>query len=138
MDNKRGQELSVATLILIVLGIILLVLLVLGFSIGWDNLFRKIGIFQGSDISSVVTACNVAVSSNSQASYCEFKKVEIDGEDQYINCEDGRVSGQLKSKLTSCEEASKGTGYKDYCMQLQKKGLTKTVKINGNDCLQSG
>ena len=85
--EKRGQELSIGTLVLIVLGIIVLVLLVLGFSMGWQNLFSKIGIYQGSDISSMVAACKVAVASQSSVSYCEFKSVRIGNERKEINCE---------------------------------------------------
>lgn len=85
--EKKGQELSIGTLVLIVLGVIVLVLLVLGFSMGWDNLFSKIGIYSGSDISSMVAACKVAVSTQSKASYCEFKSVRIDKEKKEINCE---------------------------------------------------
>lgn len=125
--NKRGQELSIGTLVLIVLGIIVLVLLVLGFSIGWDNLFRKIGIFQGNDISSVVTACNVAVSSQSQVSYCEFKKISVDGETEYVNCEDSRVGGQLKSSLSKCDSKFQT----DLCNKLNTE---KAIKVNGVTC----
>ena len=72
MHNKRGQELSIGTTILIALGIILLVLLVLGFSIGWENLFSKIGIFQGSDLSAMVAAFKGAVASESKASFFDY------------------------------------------------------------------
>lgn len=54
---------------------------------GWENLFSKLRIFQGSDLSSVVTACKTAASSQSQASYCEFKKVKFSDGTKEINCE---------------------------------------------------
>ena len=84
--NEKAQELSIGTLILIVLGIIVLVLLVLGFSIGWENLFSKIGIAQGSDLSAMVAACKVAIASDSKVSFCECKKVKISGESKPMNC----------------------------------------------------
>ncbi len=105
MNDKRGQELSIGTTILIALGIIILVLLVLGFSIGWENLFSKIGIFQGSDLSAMVEACKVAVASSSKASYCEFKNVKLSDGKKMINCEYGEVQRGLVNSgtLSSCE-----------------------------------
>ncbi len=105
--NKRGQELSIGTLVLIVLGIIVLVLLVLGFSIGWDKLFSLIGITSGSDLSAMVTACKVAVASQSQVSYCEFKKVKLgDGKSKMINCEYSEVQDGLgNDKLAGCPDS---------------------------------
>ncbi len=107
MYNKRGQELSIGTTILIALGIILLVLLVLGFSIGWENLFSKIGIFQGSDLSAMVAACKVAVASDSKASFCDCRKVRIAGQNTPLNLNCG--SSQIREADT--ELAAKATQY---------------------------
>jgi hypothetical protein len=89
--NRKGQELSIGTLILIVLGIIVLVLLVLGFSIGWDKLFSTVGISTGSDLSTLEAACKVALSTQSKTSFCEFKKVEVNGENIQVNCEYSKI-----------------------------------------------
>ena len=91
MHNKRGQELSVGTTILIAIGIIILVLLVIGFSIGWEDLFSKINIFKGSDLSAMVAACKVAVASDSKTSFCECKSVKIEGVVEEIHCGDPKV-----------------------------------------------
>ena len=98
--DKRGQELSVGTLILIVLGIVLLVLLILGFSLGWSNLWEKINIFgSGTSLESVAQKCSLAVPSNSLVSYCEtYSQVTVDGKKRYINCEYPKLS--LDKKLT--------------------------------------
>ena len=92
--NKRGQELSIGTLVLIVLGVIVLVLLILGFSVGWENLFSKIGITTGSDLSAMVAACKVAAAANSKVDFCDYKKVKIDGVVNEINCGDDNVVSQ--------------------------------------------
>src|SRR3989344_5573743 len=96
--EKRGQELSIGTLILIVLGVIVLVLLVLGFSMGWSNLFSKIGIYQGSDLSAMVAACELAVSSNSQTDFCKERSIRLD--DGTVNskmkCNDDKIKGLSK------------------------------------------
>ena len=38
MMNKKGQEMSVTAIILIILGLIVLVVLILGFTVGWSQI----------------------------------------------------------------------------------------------------
>ena len=105
--NKKAQDLSIGTLILIVLGIVVLVLLILGFSYGWASLLEKINIFWGkTSISDVVNACNLAVTSNARYTYCnQFNEVTVDGKKEWISCEDPRVASGLTSKLQGeCEK----------------------------------
>lgn len=138
--NKKGQDLSIGTLILIVLGIIVLVLLILGFSIGWGNLWEKINIFGGSSsVGDVVTACNLAVTSNNPYDYCQnFRKVKVNGETIYINCE--YVETQLQNKI-NCDSQTKPDAFQGswadwYCKQLQDaKKISKETKINSVTCL---
>ena len=100
MNNKRGQELSVTTIVLIAIGIIVLVLVVLGITIGWENLLKKIGFFQGSDLVAMITACKIAAASNDASAYCQIKSVKIDKTPVDINCKDSRVESSLTTKLT--------------------------------------
>ncbi|MFH1425151.1 MAG: hypothetical protein ABIG28_00260 [archaeon] len=80
MVNKKAQDLSIGTLILIVLGIIVLVLLILGFSMGWSNLWEKIGIFGGSSsVGDVGTACKLAITSQDTYTFCQ-KTWKIDAD----------------------------------------------------------
>lgn len=131
--NKKGQDLSIGTLILIVLGIIVLVLLVLGFSLGWGNLWEKINIFGGGNsIGDVVTACNLAGTQggNGVYGYCQdFKKVKVDGKTEYVNCLDTRVDPSLTNKL-QCEPAIVTQAEVTLCTNLKKQGQADT-KING-------
>ena len=99
IKNKKGQELSIGTLVLIVIGVIVLVLLVLGFSMGWSNLFSKIGIYQGSDETSAVTACRSYIGSNSLAGYCEFKDVKV----TLDTTRWGAEKGKIKKLSINCE-----------------------------------
>jgi hypothetical protein len=98
--NKKGQDLSIGTLILIVLGIIVLVLLILGFTIGWGNLWDKINIFSGtSTIADVVTACRLAATSQDTYSLCEksFRIKDESGTKIDATCEDNPlVASQLR------------------------------------------
>lgn len=136
MVNKKAQDLSIGTLILIVLGIIVLVLLILGFSMGWSNLWEKINIFSGgSSISDVITNCNVLVTSGSTYSYCnDFKKIKGDnGKTEYVNCEDPRVKGGLATQLDPCQ----GDSRKDKCQILAKADAIVNSVACGDDAYKT-
>jgi len=134
MRNKKGQEMSVATLVLIVIGVILLVLLVLGFTLGWQNLWDKINIFGGgSDIDAVVQACGIASTANLEASYCDdFKKVTIDGQTLQVNCQYSAVQDRLEKRL-DCGLNAKDSA-KKYCANIYGVTLSAdgiTISQNG-------
>jgi hypothetical protein len=65
--NKKGQEMSTTTIILIILGVIVLVVLVLGFRIGWD---KVLPFLPSNNVQNVVTACSTACATGSQYDYC--------------------------------------------------------------------
>ncbi|MBS3099502.1 hypothetical protein J4462_04780 [Candidatus Pacearchaeota archaeon] len=135
MVNKKAQDLSIGTLILIVLGIVVLVLLILGFSLGWSNLWQKIGIFGGtSSIADVVIACKLAATSQDTYGYCQdFKEIKIDGKTEYVNCEDPRVSSGLDNKLACNKQESELK--KEQCINLVKNNKIKIdSKVNGKAC----
>ena len=81
--NKKGAELTVGTLVIIVLAIIVLVVLALGFGTGWSNLWSKISnYFTPVNVDSVKQACVYAC--NTQATYaycCQPRNVVVIGED---------------------------------------------------------
>ncbi len=68
MLNKRGQGLSTNAIILIVLGIIVLVILVVGFYAGWDKIAPWIK--PSNNVRDVVSSCSIACSTESVYSYC--------------------------------------------------------------------
>ena len=65
--NRRGQGLSTNAIILIVLGVVVLAVLVIGFTVGWGKIAPWIST---SNVDTIVTACNVACSTNSIYDYC--------------------------------------------------------------------
>ncbi len=71
--NKKGAELTIGTIVIIVLALVVLVVLILGFTGGWGNLWGRISGFfgGGSNIDSVVQACQVACTTNMKNDYCE-------------------------------------------------------------------
>lgn len=94
MDNKKGQEMSTATLILIVIGIIVLVLIVIGITGGFDTILDKIRNLGGGgpNVDSIVQACTLACSSGAKYDYCSANRTINFGKDSRI---DGLTKGKI-------------------------------------------
>lgn len=80
MKDKKGQDLSITTIILVVLGIAVLVILIIGFTQGW-NVF---GSWFGSkdNRQTIADQCLVACESakiGSSAGFCNVKRIIRDG-----------------------------------------------------------
>ena len=76
MVNKRGQGLSVNAIILIILGVIVLAVLIIGFTMGWGTFTAWLG---GDNLSKINTECRTACTTNSQADFCsKLRTVRID------------------------------------------------------------
>ena len=74
--NRRGQELSTNAIIMIIIGIIVLVVLVLGFTIGWNRLLPFVS---SNNIENVKTGCSTACSTNNNYDYCSLPRSVNDG-----------------------------------------------------------
>jgi len=72
MQNKKAQELSVTTIILIVLGLVVLVILILGFTMGWDNI--KEWISPLNNVGTLVNQCKIACSTDQNYDYCYLRR----------------------------------------------------------------
>jgi tRNA(His) 5'-end guanylyltransferase len=82
MVNKKGQQMTLGTIIAIVLGIAVLVFLIFGFSTGWNNLWEKVTQFGGGDVNvdTVVQACALQCSTGNEYGFNnEQRTVVIDG-----------------------------------------------------------
>jgi len=67
MENKRGQGMSTNAIILIILGIVVLVVLILGFTMGW----KKIAPWMSSNnVDDIVTACEASCSTSGVFDFC--------------------------------------------------------------------
>ena len=67
MRNKRGQGLSTNAIILIILGVVVLVVLIVGFTLGWSKIKDW---FSPNNVDTIVTACEAACSTNSVYDFC--------------------------------------------------------------------
>jgi len=72
VKNKRAQGMSTNTIILLILGIVVLVALIWGFSTGWSSLRN---IVDASNVDDVVQDCVAACSINSVYSFCSAQRM---------------------------------------------------------------
>jgi len=71
MKDKRGAEMTIGTLVAIILGLIVLVVIALGFTMGWQNLWEKLTGFGGSSLATVGQACQIACTGGDANAYCK-------------------------------------------------------------------
>lgn len=73
--NKRGQQMTLATLIAIVLGITVLVLLIFGFTTGWNNMWDRVTAgTSSSNIELKITDCEADCSAGESNAFCKERK----------------------------------------------------------------
>jgi hypothetical protein len=80
--DKKAQSLTVGTIILMLLGVVVLVILIFGFTNGWSSLFDKVKIIGGgeSNADTIASACQIACSTNAGNAYCvKVRKVNYEG-----------------------------------------------------------
>ena len=73
MKEKKG-EMTIGTLIAIILGLVVLVLLIVGFTGGWNNFTDKLNVFgsAGNNIADYELYCQQACLRISETDFCEF------------------------------------------------------------------
>ncbi|HPD81499.1 MAG TPA: hypothetical protein PK357_00165 [Candidatus Pacearchaeota archaeon] len=76
MKNKKAQEMSTGAIALIILAVIVLVVLVLGFSMGWDKIIPWL---KSNNIESVRTACSIACTTGGTYDFCSAQRDIKDG-----------------------------------------------------------
>src|SRR3989338_1828615 len=148
--GKKGQEgMSLGTLLFIILGVVILVVLIVGFSQGFDFIFGKFNLLPGQSLQTVVESCNIAGELKLSADYCsEFKQIKVDGKAEYLNCEDKRVQQNMKQELRGelkCDmDANNLKPEAAKCIKLiesvkgeaGKKDCSKLSRINGGVCIK--
>lgn len=65
--NKRGQGMSISTIILLILGVVILVVLVLGFSVGWNKILPFIS---SNNVNTITQQCSAACTTADTYSFC--------------------------------------------------------------------
>ncbi len=67
MMDKRGQGMSISTIILLILGVVILVILVIGFSIGWNKIVPYVS---SNNVNTVANQCQSACATQSVYDFC--------------------------------------------------------------------
>jgi len=95
MFNKRGQGLSINAIILIILGVVVLVILIAGFTMGWGKVAPWIS---SNNVDTIVTACGIACSTDSQYDFCSVDRVLKDAEGKEVTASCFELSKDFYSK----------------------------------------
>jgi hypothetical protein len=108
--DKKGMEMSISTIVVIVLAIVVLTLLVVFFTSQAGELSDNVDAQStDSNIDAVVVACDGLVTSESSYSYCCEKKDVVfggDAEDAKMTCEEISQTDWASNRIGEMECAS--------------------------------
>jgi len=104
MQNKRGQGMSTNAIILIILGMVVLIVLILGFTMGWEKLAPWLS---GNNVDTIVVACEAACTMGSQYDFCAFER----------NLKASDLPGDVKKVKNTCLFFATEEGYEAYGIQ---------------------
>lgn len=111
--DKRGQELSVNTLILIIIGVLVLVFLIIGFRIGWEKVFPFIA--PANNVKDVTDKCSLACSTNAVYDFCTAsREVHVDQEIKDLGKKFSGSCYELRGVTQLGVEACPGVQCKDF------------------------
>ncbi len=110
MLNKIKRRLSVNPIIMVALGVVILAVLILGFTSGWISISGLTIIQTSNNVQTIIDSCSAACETSSAFSYCTIKrKIKLDeSELSRINTDLVNVDRYLKLKdRKSCNELLK-------------------------------
>lgn len=132
LRNRKG-DVTITTVILIVLGLAVLVMLIVGFTKGWDTIFKPLD-NAPSELQTIAKACALYAQGGLTIDFCNYRKIEINGKDELVNCNDSRVKDSLTSdgvslpgSLTAC--INDDVNVKSVCNDIAE-GKRGEVKVN--------
>ena len=140
MMEKKGMakkgDVTITTVILIVLGLAILVFLIMGVTQGFDIFFGSIEKLDPGDLQILATACVGYAEADADISYCTFKSVDT-SEEEWINCEDSRLQETIENEITVTLPECNVDASKDFCLgSYISKGKWTETRINGKNCAQ--
>jgi hypothetical protein len=104
--NKRGFELAISTLVVIIIGALVLGVLIYGFTYGWENFWNTITAFSGGkdNVQSVINACEISCSAENKYDYCSLKRTIIaSGNKETRTCNELENLYELNCPAINCE-----------------------------------
>ena len=76
LKNRRGQGLSTNAIILIILGVFILIILIAGFTLGWNKLLPFLST---NNVDTIKNSCGTACIKESAFEYCSVEREVKDG-----------------------------------------------------------
>jgi len=103
MVNKKAQGMSTSTIILLILGLIILVILILGFSLGWNRLAPWINT---NNIEAIKTSCLTACYVDSTYDFCTVNREVKDGVNDKFDatCQELAIGAEYTGRGYDIEE----------------------------------
>jgi hypothetical protein len=104
--DKNAQGLSTNAIILIILGVVVLVVLIIGFYMGWGNLKDRLS--SSNNVDTIAQACATACSTNSKYDFCSAQReLKTETEKVTTNCATFSViSSYSKYGIAKCPAIS--------------------------------
>ena len=113
MENRKGQQMTLTTIIAIVLGLVVLIFLIYGFSTGWGNLWQKITGLGGGDVNidTLSTACTLACQQKLEYAFCTQPRDLVVAKNQKkIGTTCNAMASDTPISLTASGKAGTSTG----------------------------
>lgn len=141
LENKKAQGLSRNAIILLVIGIIVLVVLIIGFQQGFSNLAPFLS---SNNVDQVQQSCNLACNNNEVQGYCMSGR-EVNTDDETLEEATCNYLGERGSQhdivtdfgcsSISCEDVtivslSEGETLQDYC-NSENEGQILQAMVDG-------
>ena len=102
MQNKKGQEgITIGTLLLIVLGVVVVVVLIIGFTKGFGFIFGKQDVLPLQQMQAIAKSCELSAGTGTSAlavDYCATLKMASKG--VYVTCNYGPISNAIPGAVT--------------------------------------
>lgn len=87
IKNKRGMELAISTIILLILGVIVLISLISIVVMGWNDFKTEISAVLGSDMAKAQRNCKIQCETGNSVDFCADKTVGT----ETLKCTDTRI-----------------------------------------------
>jgi len=106
MKNKRGQGLSTNAIVLIILAVVVLAVLIVGFTMGWEKIAPWLST---NNVNSIKTQCASACATNDIYGFCtqirELKADDLRAEDSKNTCKKFATETKYASYgIEDCQE----------------------------------
>lgn len=102
MENKRGQGLSTGAIVLIIIGVVVLVILIIGFTLGWKKILPFLS--EEDNVDEVVQACQAECVVQSEYGFCQ----------KIMRLKAPNLPGDVEFKDATCQFFSTDLGYANY------------------------